>query len=265
MGALYPPLARECALSRARRRARRRSRRRTRRASVSSSRERAGRRRASRRRRRGAAARVSARRRRRLGKSAPREIVSRRSRTHRRRCGGCGQGGEKDARSGVRGVRAGGGEKDDRGAGEGGAGERVRAVRGTGGGAEVELGIYVALAFYLIARPGVVAWAFDQTVSRAIGAIAETSFDAPRFDGGVDWGRGVSARCIDARTSARDVNSWSRFRTRWRVRVSCKTPRRTSIDAPRAPWVASGCAKFLGTYYEVEGAFAVFGVGVRGG
>ena len=140
---------------------------------------------------------------------------------------------------------------------------QARAERASGyalyagpeGGAEVELGIYVALAFYLIARPGVVPWAFDQTVSRAIGAIAETSFDARAIRRGRRLGSGSFGtvyRCEDERTGRELV-----------VKVPNAVEGASQLQnaeaylnrrVARAPWVASGCAKFLGTYYEVEGA-----------
>ena len=117
------------------------------------------------------------------------------------------------------------------------------------------MGIYVALAFYLIARPGVVPWAFDQTVSRAIGAIAETSFDARAIRRGRRLGSGSFGtvyRCEDERTGRELV-----------VKVPNAVEGASQLQnaeaylnrrVARAPWVASGCAKFLGTYYEVEGA-----------
>jgi len=140
---------------------------------------------------------------------------------------------------------------------------QVRAERASGfalyagpaGGAEVEFGIYAALAFYLIAKPGVVPWVFDQTVSRAIGAIAETTFDARAIRRGRRLGSGSFGtvyRCEDERTGRELV-----------VKVPNAVEGASQLQnaeaylnrrIARAPWVASGCAKFLGTYYEVEGA-----------
>ena len=140
---------------------------------------------------------------------------------------------------------------------------QARAERASGyalyagpeGGAEVELGIYVALAFYLIARPGVVPWAFDQTVANAVGRALERKFDAASVRRGRRLGAGSFGTVFEAEDSksgrtvvvkqSNAVEGASELQN-----AEAYINRRVA----RAPLVAAGCAKFLGTYYEVEGA-----------
>ena len=122
-------------------------------------------------------------------------------------------------------------------------------------GPEAELAIYAAAAFYLIAKPGVVPWAFDQTVANAVGRALERRFDAASVRRGRRLGAGSFGTVFEAEDSksgrtvvvkqSNAVEGASELQN-----AEAYINRRVA----RAPLVAAGCAKFLGTYYEVEGA-----------
>ena len=123
------------------------------------------------------------------------------------------------------------------------------------GGAEAELGIYAAAAFYLIAKPGVVPWAFDQTVASALGRALEKKFDAAS----VRRGRRLGAGSFGTVFEAEDLKSGRRVVVKQSNAVEGASELQNAEAyinrrVARAPLVAAGCAKFLGTYYEVEGA-----------
>ena len=139
---------------------------------------------------------------------------------------------------------------------------QARAERASGyalyagdGGPEAELAIYAAAAFYLIAKPGVVPWAFDQTVANAVGRALERRFDAASVRRGRRLGAGSFGTVFEAEDSksgrtvvvkqSNAVEGASELQN-----AEAYINRRVA----RAPLVAAGCAKFLGTYYEVEGA-----------
>ena len=139
---------------------------------------------------------------------------------------------------------------------------QARAERASGyalyagdGGPEAELAIYAAAAFYLIAKPGVVPWAFDQTVANAVGRALERKFDAAS----VRRGRRLGAGSFGTVFEAEDLKSGRTVVVKQSNAVEGASELQNAEAyinrrVARAPLVAAGCAKFLGTYYEVEGA-----------
>ena len=126
---------------------------------------------------------------------------------------------------------------------------------GSNGGAETELGIYAAVAFYLLAKPGVLPWVFDATIARVVGAAAERRFAREDVTRGRRLGSGSFGNVFaatDARTGralvvkiANGAEGSSQLQN-----AEAYINRRVA----RAPLVARGCASFLGAYYEVDGA-----------
>ena len=140
--------------------------------------------------------------------------------------------------------------------------EQLAAERASGyalyageGGAEEELAIYLAVIGYFLLKPGVVPWIFDQTVSRAVGAALEKKFNASDVKRGAKLGGGSFGTVYRAEDekSGREIV----------IKVANNNPGASELQiaeayinrrVARTPNVASGCARFLGTYDEVEGA-----------
>jgi hypothetical protein len=128
---------------------------------------------------------------------------------------------------------------------------------GFGSTAEVELGLYVAAFLYLVAKPGVVPWAFDVTVARAVGAITEKKFTRDGVKRGKKLGQGSFGTVF----AASDASSGAALVVKIANGVEGSSQLQNAEAyinrrVARAPGVAAGCAKFLGTYYEVEGALS---------
>ena len=128
-------------------------------------------------------------------------------------------------------------------------------VKSYGYGAEAELAFYVFCAYYLVAKPGVLSWLFDQTFARAAGTALEKKFDVQNIVRGRRLGAGSFGTVFAATDSstgkelvikiAKGVQGSSELQN-----AEAYINRRIA----RAPLVAAGCAPFLGTYVEVEGA-----------
>ena len=123
------------------------------------------------------------------------------------------------------------------------------------GGAELELGIYLVALAYLASKPGVVSWIFDQTVARAVGGAVERTYDRAAVRRGRKLGGGsfgTAYRATDAKRGEEIV-----------IKVANDTEGAGELQIAeayinrriaRAPNVSAGCARFLGTYDEAEGA-----------
>jgi len=124
-----------------------------------------------------------------------------------------------------------------------------------GGGPGVEVALYASALYYLIAKPGVVSWVFDQTLARAVGSAFEKKFDVKN----IVRGRRLGSGSFGAVFAATDITTGKELVIKIAKSVEGASELQNAEAyinrrIARAPLVASGCAPFLGTYVEVEGA-----------